>query len=212
MRRLAVILGLFALLSVAAWADSLQLTNQSGTVTFNTVGGVTTLVTTGSELMSYGNIQAAKGHSLGKVSFSTGAFQGSSIWNSGTFSNVGSTFNVIGVGQWVKALTGQTKNPVSLFSGSFTSPIDWTLVSQNHTQYIFTLSGTISGMYYTGRMVTGSTSQTLYVYSDQEPVDHKGGIHLGGTQLAVPEPGTLSLLGTGLVAIAGTMRRKLLRW
>src|SRR5450755_3876903 len=161
MRRLAVILGLFALLSVAAWADPLQLTNQSGTVTFNTVGGVTTLVTTGSELKSYGNVQAAKGHSLGTVSFSTGAFQGSSIWNSGTFSSAGSTFNVVGVGPWVKHLTGQSKNPVTLFSGGFTGPINWTLDSQNHTQYIFTLSGAISGMYDNGGGQTGSTSRTI---------------------------------------------------
>jgi hypothetical protein len=210
MRRLAVILSLLTLLlPVAAWADGIQLTNSSGMVIFNTVNGVTTMSTTGSELKSYGNVQAAKGHSLGTVNFSTGAFLGSSIWSSGSFSSTGSTFDVVGVGPWVKQLTGQSKNPVTLFSGGFTGPINWTLVSQNHTQYIFTLSGAISGTYYTGRMVTGTTSQTIYMYTDQEPYDHKGGIHLGKSQLATPEPGALGLLGTGLITLAGGLRRKI---
>jgi PEP-CTERM motif len=211
MRRLAVILSLLTLLLPgAAWADGIQLTNSSGMVIFNTANGVTTMSTTGSELKSYGNVQAAKGHSLGTVNFSTGAFLGSSIWSSGSFSSTGSTFDVVGVGPWVKQLTGQSKNPVTLFSGGFTGPINWTLDSQNHTQYIFTLSGAISGMYYTGRTVTGTTSQTIYMYTDQEPFDHKGGIHLGQSSLATPEPGTFGLLGTGLIMLAGGLRRKIM--
>ncbi|MBZ5613117.1 MAG: PEP-CTERM sorting domain-containing protein [Acidobacteriia bacterium] len=40
--------------------------------------------------------------------------------------------------------------------------------------------------------------------------DNKGGISLGSkSNLLVPEPGTLGLLGTGLLGLAGTIRRKL---
>jgi hypothetical protein len=115
----------------------------------------------------------------------------------------------MGVGLWAKKLSGQPTNPVTLFAGSFTGPIAWTLDSHNHANYVFTLSGTIEGTLYTGRIVTGTTSQTIYAYTDQEPYDHKGTIHMGNTNLTVPEPGTFGLLGTGLVGIMGMMRRKI---
>ncbi|HMD15978.1 MAG TPA: PEP-CTERM sorting domain-containing protein [Terriglobales bacterium] len=208
MRRVAVIMGLWALLvPMAAWASGIDLSNQFGTVTFTNSG----LVSTGSELMSFGGIKATAGHDLGTVSFSTGAFSGTSIWSGGTFSATGSSFDVIGIGAWAKALTGATQNPVTLFTGSFVGPISWTVVSHVHDDYIFLLSGAIWGELYNGRYVSGTTTQTIYAFTDQEPFDHKGGIRLGKSNLAVPEPGTLGLLGTGLIAIAGSVRRKFLR-
>jgi hypothetical protein len=201
-------MGLCALLlPVVAWADGINLTNQFGTVTISNSG----ISTIGSELTSWGNIQAPKGHSLGTVSFTTGAFTSGGIWTGGTLSPTGSTFDVVGVGLWAKTLTGQ-QSPVALFTGSFVGPISWTMVS--HTgkfAYVFTLSGDLYGMMYTGHDVTGNTTQTIVAYQNQWYKDGKGGIRLGNEHFNTPEPGTLVLFGAGLIALAGTVRRKLFR-
>jgi len=198
-----VLLGLALLallLPIAARADGIDLSNQFGTVTIANSG----ISTIGSELMSFNGIQAGKNHSLGTVSFSTGALISGDIWNGGTFSDVGSTFFVTGKGNY-----GQPKG--TIFDGTFLGPISWTLIASNKQFHEYQLTGEIVGQIWTGRTVTGSTTQTIYTYWNQEKVDHKGGIHLGSTHLNTPEPSTLGLLGTGLVAMAGMFRRKLSR-
>ncbi|MGD0414754.1 MAG: PEP-CTERM sorting domain-containing protein [Terriglobales bacterium] len=206
MRRLAVVVGLCALLlPIAAWADSVNLTNQAGTVSISSSG----ISTIGSELLSWNSEVAGVGHSLGTVTFTTGAFVTGSIWTGGTLSPTGSTFDVTGVGLWAKALSGMS-SPVALFTGSFIGPITWTVVS--HTglyNYVFTLSGEIYGMLYNGRYATGTTTQTIYAYKNQWYRDGKGVLGLGTIGLNTPEPGTLVLFGTGLIAVAGAVRRKL---
>lgn len=209
MKRVTIILGLvMLLLPMAAWAGAIDLTNQSGTITYTDAG----VVSAGSELVRFNGISSAKGSALGSVSFSTGAFTGSSLWSDGTFSSTGSQFTVTGQGKWLAGVLGkQAKGKVELFKGSFVGPISWTVVSAVHANYVFDLSGTIAGTLWNGMAMTGTTTQTIYAYTDQWPTDHKGGIHLGTSQLSpVPEPGTLSLLGTGLIAVAGTMRRRLM--
>ena len=107
-------------------------------------------------------------------------------------------------------MAGVSQAPVALFTGSFIGPITWTLVS--HTgkfNYVFTLSGEIYGMLYNGHDVTGWTSQTIVLYRNQWAKDGKGSINLGHDHLNTPEPSTLVLFGTGVVALAGTLRRKL---
>jgi hypothetical protein len=201
MRRIAVMLGFCALLlPMAAWADGIGFINQFGSVTITNAG----IVSTGSELKGFNGITAPPGHSLGSVSFSTGALTSGSLWSGGTFSSAGSSFIVTGGGQY-----GVPKG--TIFDASFVGPIKWTLVS--HTgkwDYVFMLSGVVSGEIYTGRWISGTTKQTIYVYKNQWARDHRGSIHLGDTNFHVgPEPGTLGLFGTGLIVLVGTMRRKL---
>lgn len=183
-------------LPLTAFADGIVLTNQLGSIAISNAG----ITSTGSQLMSFNGIKALPGHSLGSVSFSTGAMTSGSIAAGGTFSSSGSTFNVTGNGKGVPH--------GAIFTGSFTGPITWTLISKIGADLTYTLSGAISGMLYTGRMVSGTTTQTIYSTSGQlsQGIGH---IRAGSTTLAVPEPNTLSMLGTGLVAMAGMFRRKL---
>jgi hypothetical protein len=72
---------------------------------------------------------------------------------------------------------------------------------------VYTLTGDLSGQLYNGVNVTGTTTQTITTHPGQlnQGIGH---ITLGTTQLTTPEPGTLGLLGTGLLGIAGMFRRK----
>jgi hypothetical protein len=202
MKRIALIfiMGLLTLLlPIAAWADGIDITNRFGTVIFTNAG----VTSNGSQLASFNGISAPPGYGMGSVKFSTGALISGNLWSGGTFSGVGSTFLVTSVGNW-----GQPKG--TLFSGSFVGPVTWTLVSHpGPWDYVFTLSGTIQGQLWTGRTVTGFTTQTIFAEKNQWLHDQQGAVRLGKSQMAVPEPGTLGLLATGLIGVAGTMRRKL---
>ena len=160
----------------------IDITNRGGSVTFNDTG----LVSRGSVLSSFNGTAAPAHGSLGGFNFTTGVFSASTIWNGGTFANTGSALNITGFGDWAKTLTGQKTNNVPLFTGSFTGPATLALVSQSHASYVFSLSGPVSGTYYTGQTVTGTTTQTIYAFTDQEPKDHKGTLHMGTTMLTIP--------------------------
>jgi len=195
----ALILIVLALASpLTAFADGIVLTNQGGNIAISNAG----ISSIGSQLRSFNGIVAPPGHSIGSVRFSTGALTSGSLATGGTFSSTGSSFVVIGKGNY-----GQPKG--TIFSGSFVGPIIWTLTSPPGAKNLtFTLSGTIQGMLYDGRKVTGTTVQNIFTVNGQlsQGIGH---IRVGSTPLAIPEPGTLSLFGAGLVGLGGMFRRKL---
>jgi PEP-CTERM motif len=196
MRRV-VILALLALaLPLAAWADTIDVTNKYGSINISLNG----IVSTHSQMRSFNGSFASPRGSLGYVSFGTGAFSGSSLASDGTFSATGSWFDIV---------RGSGKHAVTIFSGAFVGPIDWTVTSAPGSHHLtFELTGDIKGMLSNGHVATGTTTQyfTTTGYQLGKGVAHITG---GSTTLAsTPEPGTLGLLGTGLVGIAGIFRRR----
>jgi len=174
-------------LPMAAFASSVGFTNAGGTLS----GGSSGFTLTGSTLIKVGGIV---GSNLGSLSFTTGAFTSGNAQQGGILAP-GGTFTITGNG------TNGVPNGV-IFSSS--NPVQWNLVTLADGTHSYTLTGAINSA--SGQV--GATVQ-LTVSTGKGYFNGKVGVESGDTSLSVPEPGTLSLLGTGLIGLAGVIRRKL---
>lgn len=195
MRRILWMVLLVLALPMAAFATSGQVdfTNSGGTLTGSSSG----LSLTGSVLTVVNGV----GGNFGTFAFSTGAvISGDKTLQMGATLAGGGSFVITGNGK------GGFPNGV-IFNGSFDGPVTWTLVTLANGTHNYTLSGTMTGKWYTGATVYGATIQ-ITVNTGQGYFDGSTSISSGDTNIVVPEPGSLTLMGTGLVGLAGLLRRK----
>jgi hypothetical protein len=203
MKKMCLLAVLALALPTAVFAgSSVDFSNSGGTLSGSSSG----LTLSGSVLFAVNGLNGnglITGGSLGSVSFTTGALTSGSLQMGGTFA-AGGTFSIVGNGS--NGVPGGT-----LFSGTFSTPVTWTLVTLANGTHNYTLTGTLVGSLAGSAYNTNGVTVQLTINTGKGFFNGSTTVSSGDTNMTVttPEPGSLSLMGTGLIGLAGLVRRKL---
>jgi hypothetical protein len=200
MALLALVLPLSA---VADSSNQVDFGNTGGTLTGSNAG-LTLSGSTLTSVVNYDGLGTVTGN-LGSLSFSTGALISGNLQTGAIFAGGGS-FQI--------ATNGTNGLPDGvIFNGSFSGNVSWQLFTLSNGAKEYTLTGPISGILVEGNQniaVVGLTVQLTVTVTPGSRNVVSIMIASGNTNLTpVPEPGTLGLLGTGLLGIAALVRQRL---
>jgi len=203
MKRLAPVLLLMLAFPSAVLADTSDFTTVNGQLTGSNLGlhlDASLIAINGFTGFNLGTII----FSIGKLKAGTGTLIGGAL-----FESTNSSFTIT-----LTNAAGGFPGGI-IFVGTFTSDINWTPVPGQAGFY--TLEGSISGTLKTqGHIikttsVAGFTSQVYFVtFGHNDTQLNLSTVGSGDTFLtpSVPEPGTLSLLGTGFAVLPAVFRRR----
>src|SRR5215472_16844798 len=208
MNRIFSLLLLAFSLPTTAFANTIDFTNAAGSLN----GSASGLSLNGSALIAINSPSGMLTGILGSLTFSTGALTSGSLETGGTFAGGGS-FVITGNG------TNGIPNGV-IFSGSFSGPLTWTVITLADGSHNYSLTGTLQGnwfplkgTWFTGQTVYGAAVQlTTNVgrgWFGSSTTLSSGDTAISGNGLTfVPEPGSMLFFGTGILGVAGLMRHR----
>lgn len=200
MRRVLSLAALALAMPMAAWANTIDVSNFGGTAKVNGNGSITI----NSTVTAFGSLF---GNNLGKLSLNTGAISGASSCMGSTAASLVSPICTFVGGAGSSFVVNLAKKGI-VFSGTFTQAALF-LQSVTGLGKNKTYSYDLTGVFTNNAGASGTTSQLFF--TTKSPLGKTGSGHVlsGNSGISVtPEPGTLALLGSGLVGIAGLVRRK----